>query len=374
MKKIDTLKRKNGAKTLLALIFLFPYLFLFSSTATATARDPGETSILPAGEVVEGDYFAWGDVVEILGTVHGDVYAAGGEVRVSGEIDGDLLAAGGKITLSGRVSQNARIAGGKIIADGVIGRNLTVAGSEVDLNPSASIQGDVTAAAGELTVSSRIGGDLTTMTGKMRITPAAEVAGNVSYRSRRPAAIDPEAKIAGKVTAARLHGMFNLSPGQVVGALAALFFFFKAINFISTLIVGLLIVFLFPGFSREVVSTLQTKPIASLGWGLAWLIVTPVVLIFLLTTVIGIPLALILFPLYLTGLYLARLVIILWAGTTILERMGKSGHEGWGLLIGLLIYTVATLIPGPGGVVSLLVILFGAGAALLTAKGHYRPA
>lgn len=160
----------------------------------------------------------------------------------------------------------------------------------------------------------------------------------------------------------------------MVGAMAGLILFFKIISFVSTFLLGLLLIFLFPGFSRAAVSTLRAQPLASLGWGLVWLIVTPVILITLLMTVVGIPVALILFPLSFISFYLARIVIILWAGTAILERMGKQGHPGWGLLIGLFFYTLLMLIPGPGGLVGLFVILFGLGAAFLTLRAQYAAA
>jgi len=70
-------------------------------------------AVLPAGQEVQGDYFAFGPQVEISGTVHGDVYAAGGEMLMDGVVDGDLIVAGGDVTVSGMVTQDIRIAGGK---------------------------------------------------------------------------------------------------------------------------------------------------------------------------------------------------------------------------------------------------------------------
>lgn len=354
----------------LGMIFLQP----LSVLAEEGPRSHSDRIVtLRADQTVNGDYFAFGDAVEILGTVHGDVYAAGGEIRIAGTIDGDLLAAGGKIDVQGKVGQDARMAGGEITVSGDIGRNLTIAGGQIILADSATVQRNVISA-GDLVISSRIQGDVRAMAGNLQITSGAKVGGDVSYRSPQPARIDTGAKIGGMVMQRTPHQMFDFSPGQMVGVMAGLIFFFKAVSFVSTLILGLLLIFLFPGFSRAAVSTLREKPMASLGWGLVWLIATPVVLITLLVTVVGIPLALILFPLYFISLYLARIVIILWAGTALLERMGKQGHPGWGLLVGLFLYTLLTLIPGPGGFVSLLVILFGLGATLLTLRAKYAAA
>ncbi|TAJ98407.1 MAG: polymer-forming cytoskeletal protein [Candidatus Manganitrophaceae bacterium] len=370
--------RKSFRNTLKRLAVIWTVALVFYPLYAAGQERPDDRSTkrivtLREGEVVQEDYFAWGDVVEILGTVHGDVYAAGGEVRIAGDIDGDLLAAGGKVDVQGRIGQDARIAGGEVTVAGVIGRNLTAAGGEVTLADAAAVHGNVISA-GDLTLSGRVDGYVKAMAGNLQVASPAKVGGDLTYRSPHPAQIDPGAKIGGMVMQKTPHQMFDFSPGQMIGAMAGLFLFLKMISFVSTWILGLLLIFLFPGFSRAVVSTLREQPMASLGWGLVWLIVTPVVLITLLVTVVGIPLALIFFPLYFISLYLARIFIILWAGTALLERMGKREHPGWGLLIGLFLYTLLTLIPGPGGLISLLVVLFGVGAALLTLRAEYAAA
>jgi len=359
----------------LALIMIVICFFPFSAAGQARSEDRSDKRVvtLPADEVVNEDYFAWGDVVEILGTVHGDVYTAGGEIRMAGTVDGDLLAAGGKVRMEGKVSQNARIAGGEVTVAGEIGRNLTVAGGKITLADAATVHGNVISA-GDLVIAGRVNGSVKAMAGNLQAASAAKVGGDLTYRSPHPAQIEEGAKIGGMVMQKKPNRMFDFSPGQMMGAVAGLFLLFKVVSFVSTLVLGLLLIFLFPGFSRAVVSTLREHPMASLGWGVVLLIVTPFVLVALLMTVVGIPLALILFPLYLISLYLARIVIILWAGTAILERMGKGGHPAWGLLIGLFLYTVLTFIPGPGGLISFFVILFGLGAALLTLREQYAAA
>ena len=368
--------KKRGiriAVLLTAALFFYPLYVGAAGPARPDDRSGRKVVTLPADEVVNEDYFAWGDVVEILGTVHGDVYAAGGEIHVNGTIDGDLLAAGGRIDLKGKVGQDARLLGGEVTVAGVVGKNLTIAAGQITLTDTAAVLGNVISA-GEVTVAGRIRGALKALAGDLHLRPTANIGGDVTYRSPHPAQIEAGAKIGGMVMQRTPHGMFDFSPGQMIGTMVDLFLLFKVISFVSTLILGLLLIFLFPGFSRAVVSTLREQPMASLGWGVLWLIVTPFVLLALVVTLVGIPLALILFPLYFISLYLARIAIILWAGTALLERMGKGGHPGWGLLIGLVLYSVLTLIPGPGGLISLFVILFGLGASLLTLRAKYSAA
>jgi hypothetical protein len=57
-------------------------IVLFFSTANAQERAGRSGSrsrvAVPASEVVNGDYFAFGGSVEIAGTINGDLYASGG--------------------------------------------------------------------------------------------------------------------------------------------------------------------------------------------------------------------------------------------------------------------------------------------------------
>src|SRR5574341_118411 len=169
---------------------------------------------VPSGEVINKDYFVFGEKVEISGTVNGDVYAAGGQILIDGTINGDLLAAGGKISISGNISQDVRIVGGQITISGKIGRSVTVSGGNIELTDSALVVGGVVAgggsillaspigrevmiAAGNLTVSNKVDGNLEAFIGSIRLTSKAVINQDLTYWSASPASIDGNAKIAG---------------------------------------------------------------------------------------------------------------------------------------------------------------------------------
>ena len=77
-----------SAASIVAIVFFF-------STATAQERAGRSGSrshvTVPASEVVNGDYFAFGGTVEIAGTINGDLYASGGQVVIDGTVNGDVL-------------------------------------------------------------------------------------------------------------------------------------------------------------------------------------------------------------------------------------------------------------------------------------------
>lgn len=353
--------------------------------------DVSEVVTLPAGAVVNQDYFAYGERVEISGTVNGDVYAAGGQILVDGTVNGDLLAAGGAITISGTVSQDARIAGGQIAVNGTIGRSLTVAGGNVDLNDSAAVgrsmvaaggrvrvaapvAADAKIAAGSVTVSNAVKGNLHAATGDLRLTSKAGIAGDLTYWSQTDASIDPGARVAGVVTRKAMPEHLGPRPGAFLAALAGFFLLAKLVSFVSTLVLGLLFLYLLPRYTGSTVSTLRTRPWASLGIGFIAFVVTPVAAGILLITVLGAPLALLLMALYLAALYVARVFVIVWAGSAVFAWTGKQVRPVWALVIGLVIYGILTVVPFFGWFIALLVTMLGLGAALLADRALVRTA
>lgn len=223
--------------------------------------------VVPAGTVIEGDYAAAGGTVQISGTVNGDVYAAGCDVLVDGVINGDLLATGGMITVSGAVSENLRTAGGHVVISGTIGRNSTIAGGNVEITPSAMLQGELVAgagdmgvdgriarnariAAGDATVSARLGGTLTVAARSVRLDSNAVVEKHFRYWSVADVSIDEQATVLGRVIREQVPEWLTAWNGGKL--LAALRFSLALINFTSTLVLGLLLIHMFPANTERI--------------------------------------------------------------------------------------------------------------------------
>src|SRR3989344_6092573 len=136
LRGIINLMKKNVFAILAFLLLLTPSVI--AAQGFGNEPEPKKITVLAPDEVVNKDYFAAGEIVEISGTVNGDVYAAGGQVYVDGVVNGDLLVAGGTVTISGEVTQNVRAAGGQITVTGNIGRNTTIAGGNIELTNTAN--------------------------------------------------------------------------------------------------------------------------------------------------------------------------------------------------------------------------------------------
>lgn len=339
--------------------------------------------VLRVGQEVQGDYFAFGPHVEISGTVHGDVYAAGGEVLVDGTVDGDLIVAGGDVTLSGKVAQDARVAGGNVTISGQIDRNASVAGGDVHLTESAHVQGnlltgagnvqmagqvdrDVRIGAGSFTLSNKIGGDLIVAAAAIRLTSKASVGKNIRYWSEDEPSIDEGAAVLGTVMRREVPESFKGE--RFRRGLTGMRVMAGVISFVSTLILGLLLLRIYPVFTPKVATTIQERPWLSLGVGGAVLVGMPLLVLLCMATVLGIPIGLMLVAIYLVTLYLGRVFVMLWAGQLIMRGLSDSPSLSWAFVTGLIVYSLVSLIPLIGKLVTLLTIVAGLGAILITKK------
>jgi hypothetical protein len=366
--------------SILALLLLF-------STAPAQEqagrrRSENRTS-LSASRVVSGDYFAFGELVEISGTINGDLYASGDQVIVDGRVNGDVLVAGRRVSLTGTVSQDVRAAGGKVTFAGSIGRNVTVAGGTVELGPSAVIGGGLVAAGGSvdlsapvggaakvtartLTVANRVGGDVDAAVGTLRITSRADVQGDVNYWSGREAVVSEEARIGGKTVRNVPPERPRIFPAAVVA-----WFILVSASFVSTLILGLLSVRFLPRFHQSVVGTIAERPWASLGIGFMAAVMLPVVCAFLFATVVAVPVALLLLAAFFVLVYWTRIYAISRIGEAILGRLRPNSSPGFAFVVGLFVYYLFAMIPFIAWLLVPLVILFGLGAELIARKKFY---
>lgn len=339
--------------------------------------------VLSAGQEVQGDYFAFGPHVEISGTVHGDVYAAGGEVLVDGVVDGDLIVAGGEVRVSGEVTQDVRIAGGTVTLSGKIHRNATIAGGDVHLTESSnvkgsavmgagnlllagSINGDVRVGAGNVTLSKTIGGDLAVASVAIRLTSRAAVGRNVRYWSDDEPSIDEGATVHGTVTRHSVPEVFKGK--EVQRGVAGMKLVAGMVSFASTLLLGLLLLRIYPVFTAKAVTTIQERPWITLGIGGAVLVGTPPVVFLCMATVLGIPIGLMLAAMYVVTLYLGRVFVILWLGQRILRLVSNSSSAARAFVTGLVIYFILALVPLVGQLITVATIATGLGAILMTKK------
>jgi cytoskeletal protein CcmA (bactofilin family) len=339
------------------------FSLLVAASGTAFADDAararfGGTAFEAGGSVeldepVLGNAFVSGGDVEVRAPVGRNLFAAGGEVTLAGPVDGSVHLAGGtiRITPEARVVGNATLAGGSITVDG-------------------PVDGDLRAYGERITVNARVNGDLQFAGDQLRIGPDARIGGTVVYRGGGRLVIDPAAQVTGgvrKVTSER--DWQRLARGATIAGGITLSF--------GMMLLGALLVLALPRFSREAAAAIRRTPWQSLGAGCAMLVGVPVMLAFLVVTLIGIPLAVLLAFAYGALLVLGWLVAALFLGDTALERIdAKKLDSAWWralfLLIAIIVIAFVRQVPVVGPIAWWLLFLAGVGAFTLRAWSGLR--
>jgi cytoskeletal protein CcmA (bactofilin family) len=321
-------------------------------------------------EEIFGDAIAAGGEVVIESAVRGDALLAAGEVELEGTVDEDVYAAGGDVELSGHVLGSARLAGGdvEVERDAVIDGAVSVAGGQVTID--GRLGQYLQSAAGSTHINGEVQGDVEVSGGELVIGPGAVINGSVTFRGPRPPEVADGATVR--------DGVQHIKEREHTG-LKAFAGMFALLWLVGWLIVGWLVLVLWPGFARAVVETARTRPAASFVIGLALLVGVPVLLVALAVSLIGLPLALLLLCLYLLLLPLGYLAAAAAIGDWLLPRIRRGAAiTTWQrvlMLLGVLIaLAVVTRVPYLGGLVCLVVLLAGMGSLVLAAVARHRTA
>jgi len=342
-----------------------------------------------------------GDEVSITGTFDQLLLAAGDEVTLSVQATDDVAAAGGDVSARGATFDHVFLAGGEIsftestardlfsagaeidVLTGAITDDLIAAGGRITLGPEARIGGDAVISGGRLRIESPIGGDVRTAGGVIRldapvtgdvyldggaivIGPDARIGGALVHRGRS-VEIAPEAQITGPVTALRPHPQVNLQPlvGLAIWTSAAILF--------GLFLMAVVIAAVFPRLMNDTAEAVRTRPFSMLGLGLALAILSPFVVVLLIVTLVGLPLAFVLgtalallWPLAIVGAVYAGAML---ARTRMrIDAAGPSaGARALWAGLGMTVFVLIGMIPVIGFFAWLLAYLFGLGAVSLVA-------
>ena len=355
-----------------------------AETSVSASKEVDDVVSLNSNEVVHDDYFAAGEDVTLAGTVDGDAALAASEVEVSGKVGGDLLAAGGTVIVSGEVLGDARIAGGQLHISGTFGKNLWVFGGQITISEDAKIGGSILAVGGTVTINGNVsrngvayGGQVNfngkasqnvTLTGSIiDVGSKTDIGGSLKVSYENQSDISSDAIVKGETandkvqnTASNVSNDFKLFSPAIFGALNIAV---KFISFLSLLLIGLLLIILFPKVVTKVVSVMDSNPGNSFVVGLFGFPLFIVLLFFLILTILGIPLALVLVALAIVLTYLSNLFVGAWLGQKIITLVFKKEVIlVWSMILGLIILELFSILP----LVSFVSTVFGMGALLLT--------
>jgi hypothetical protein len=257
------------------------------------------------------------------------------------------------------------ITGGAVVAPGQTAGDVIVIDGPVTIAGRAT--GDVVSVSGPIRLTGRVEGDLIAVSERAFLGPRARVGGDLRYGDERPV-LAPGARVAGKISN---EDWADTASGW---GWVSSFGWWLAVT-VSTLIVGVLLVWLAPGALQAAAQAVVERLGATIGWGVAIALGAPLLAILALVTLVGIPFGI--------GLLLAAIPVLLVAYTTtawIVGRrvLGDRSRSPWAaLLAGWGILRLLALIPVAGGLVGLVATVVGLGAltvALWRARTPRAPA
>jgi len=313
--------------------------------------------------VVAAEERAGGSVTIQEGETVGDLSAAGGSVTVHGTVDGDLEAVAGSVLVTGRVTGDVEVAGGSVVlARGAeIGGSVEAGTGSFVLEEGARVGGDLTVGAGDVVVAGTVEDSLRAGAESLRIASTAVVGGDVEYDAEEYT-LEDGAEVGGTVTQVDDLdvGTFPGAPGFGGGLPAVPGWAGTVYGLLSAFLLGAVLLLALPGVSGRVVERVTGEPGTAAAVGLLVLFGTPVVLLLVAITVVGIPLAL-------AGtLLFALLLMVAWVygqyalGTWLLSLADVDSR--WAALaIGLVVVALLGAVPVLGGLVTLAVVLLGLG-------------
>lgn len=330
-------------RTVTIAVLLVLSLVLIPGVAAQETRSGGNV-VVPAGETVQ-DLTVTAGTATISGTIDGDLTVFAGDINIDGNVTGDATAMGGSVTISGNVAGNASVVSGYLeLSDtGSIGQSLSAAAGDVFLN--GTVVDDARIDAERLVVgpSADIGGDLAYATQSLSLSDAASVGGDIRSVDR----IDVTSEF----------------PAQTNVPFWALSIY----GFLVNLILGLILLFIFPERSFRIADLGLEQPLLSVVIGFLTLLVTPVILVLLTVTIIGIPLALIGLFAFLLAVWAGSVYGAFTVGAWILGYFDVTNR--WLILfVGLVAVFILGAIPFLGGAVHFLVMLLGLGALVSGAR------
>jgi cytoskeletal protein CcmA (bactofilin family) len=254
------------------------------------------------------------------------------------------------------------ITGGAVVPPGQTAGDVIVVDGPVTIAGHAT--GDVVSVSGPVRVTGRVDGDLITVSDRASLAPSASVGGDLRYGDERPS-IARGASVGGAVSNEDWAGAAN-GWGWVSGLA-----WWLAVS-VSTLIVGVLLVWLAPGALAAGERAVREHLGATIGWGVAIAIGVPLLAVLALVTLVGIPFG--------VALLLAAIPVLLVAYATSAWIVGRrvlrsrSANPWAALFAGWGILRVLALIPVVGALVGLAATVVGLGALTVALWQARRPA
>jgi len=361
----------------LQLFFFGLLMALFCLTVKVEAAEFGIPDnngqfTLEKNTTINDNYLVAAGQAEINGTIKGDLIVAGGTVEINGPIEGNLFVGAGQVKVNSQIKQDVFVGAGQVefTENSQVFGDMFIGSGMAELN--GTIDGKLYSGNGDLTINGIIKKDTTLDCGTITLKPQAVLMGNLKYTAEEEMNTQNGSQVKGTITKnIATEKTIDKSSKNDLGFLSAILpgagfiatITGSFISLLSTLLVGIISLMIFPKYFEKVSNTIKEKFWPSLGWGILIWIAVPIVMIISIMIIIGIPLSIILFGLYLLAIYFSRIFVGLYLGRLISH---DSWKHIWSMTIGVLIIALIGLIPVIGWLINLAVVFIGFGSIIQT--------
>lgn len=308
-----------------------------------------ETTTFFAGNTVsldgeyDGDVFVTGNTVVINGIINGNLYAGGNVITLNGEVSQDAFITGSELTFSpeANVDRDVFVASANANFDGKIGRNLWVGADNMILN-------------------GQVDGFIKTDVDHLTINDSAAVLGSIDHRSSAQAVVSEKANIA-DVNWQEVEVSQNQEEAKTSGLGSIILAFITKLAFI--LIMWILLTYLSREFSNNMENIVKNHIWASLGLGIAYLFLTPIII--LLAFIIYWPFGVAVTLLIIASLILAMPIAAVTFSKLLLPFFEQKMRPLLASFIALLCLAILIVLIGNisylGLVLTIIMMVFGSG-------------
>lgn len=326
-----------------------------------------QTDYLFSGDYLDfmgeaNDIYFVGKRVNFTGTARLALISLAGETDVKGRVGNGVKAVGRTITINAKATGTSFLAGEtvQIGTDGELNGDTFIVGRKVQIK--GPITGNLRAGAGEVLIENEVRGNVEVWTGQLKIPEGGKINGNLVYHSDTQISVEEASRVTGDIRIEQSNGgTFDdtFTDRKFDGSLWVSLLFR-----ISFAVLGMLIL-LIP-VNRVLEQQLTLKEVLSHSlWGLIPMFIYPSAFVLSIVLVITIPLAVSLALAFIPVLFITKTVGITMIGGYIVSKLNLSTKSRYlYFLIGILLYSLLSLIPIFGFLLLAFVSSIGCGRLL----------
>ncbi|HBE80537.1 MAG TPA: hypothetical protein DDW65_22540 [Firmicutes bacterium] len=359
-------------KKIFVILISFWLLLLVAGSCMASSwRIMNGDETIEKGQVVAGDVLFSGERLEVDGEIKGDLLVWSGEVVINGRIDGSILGvAWDQLIINGQVSGSIRGFANEMKIGGRIDGSITVFAASIETSrqsligrgilgtfSNVNLQGTINdsvhlKSAPETKIGGRINGDLQVQGVPPTWQAPLEIAGTVNDYSG----------VAGnpaKIKGINVRGGYYLHQPRHDSLLPpGIITLISIVWFIGSLLASLILFRLFPKTLWQITEPSHYNFRRSILTGLVSLIGIPIVIVILIFTMVGIPLAILLGLIYLILILFFGIPVNLWFGRLIFR---SRFHPSLMMVLAGILMVLISLIPIINMAFMLIFLLVGTG-------------